>query len=68
MRTDYQVSYKRMYKSASSTIVDLLGAHSRDSEAKFTKRFTVIGIQWTGQRVFYKGKWKARAAGYARDS
>ena len=39
---DYEVSYKRMYKSASSTIVDLLGAHSRDSEAKFAKRFTVI--------------------------
>ena len=51
---DYQVSYKRMYKSASSTIVDLLGAHSRDSEAKFTKRFTVIRDPADRAKSIYK--------------
>ena len=38
----YEISYKRMYKSASSTIVDLLGPHSRDSHPQYSKRFTVI--------------------------
>lgn len=33
---DYEVSYKRMYKSASSTIVDLRGIHSFSAYLEYT--------------------------------
>ncbi len=49
-----KVSYKRIYKSASSSIVDMLGKHTRTMQPEREKRFTVIREPYARAVSIYK--------------
>lgn len=57
--TKYKVSYKRMYKSASSTIIDLIGegnqhGYTQTAEPMYEKRFTVIREPFDRSESIYR--------------
>lgn len=52
--SDLKVSYFRLYKCASSTIIDLLGKHTQTTRPAYTKRFTAIRETFERSRSIYK--------------
>ena len=50
----YKVSYKRLYKCASSSIIDLMGKCSQTMEPEYKKRFTVVRDPLERVKSIYK--------------